>query len=221
LLASAALLAGCASAGGTAGIFDTGSVWYKHPTTGDVKECGGGFYPGAQIRRYNCGKGLQTWGYVEVEKCAKVPAHTECVTDGEISAAEAAEALAKGLPPAWVLWRSAFDSTGQRVPYHWSPIRSFDSHRECEAQRHRVITPPLLCVPDVVGAERLHHARVWLLWRPVLDVAGQPVPDQWSLVCAFDSRQSCEWEQRGLGLMTEQSLLCLPHTIDPRGPKGK
>jgi hypothetical protein len=41
-------LSGCASAGGTAGIFDSGSVWYKHPTTGDVKECGGGVYPGVQ-----------------------------------------------------------------------------------------------------------------------------------------------------------------------------
>jgi hypothetical protein len=44
--ARAALVAffatGCASAGGTAGIFDVGSVWYKHPVTGDVKECGGG-----------------------------------------------------------------------------------------------------------------------------------------------------------------------------------
>jgi hypothetical protein len=39
-LVSATLLGGCASAGGTAGIFDSGSVWYKHPTTADVKECG-------------------------------------------------------------------------------------------------------------------------------------------------------------------------------------
>jgi len=76
-LASAALLTGCASAGGTAGIFDSGSVWYKHSTTGDVKECGGGFYPGVQIRRYNCGKSLQAQGYAEVEKCAKAPAYTE------------------------------------------------------------------------------------------------------------------------------------------------
>jgi hypothetical protein len=37
------LISGCASAGGTAGILDIGSVWYKHPTTGDVKECGDGF----------------------------------------------------------------------------------------------------------------------------------------------------------------------------------
>jgi hypothetical protein len=29
------LVAGCASAGGTAGIFDIGSVWYKHATTSD------------------------------------------------------------------------------------------------------------------------------------------------------------------------------------------
>jgi hypothetical protein len=47
------LLPGCASAGGTAGVFDIGSIRYKHPTAGDVKECGGGFSPGVQIRR--CG----------------------------------------------------------------------------------------------------------------------------------------------------------------------
>jgi hypothetical protein len=34
----AAFVSGCASAGGTANIFDIGSVWYKHPTTGDAKE---------------------------------------------------------------------------------------------------------------------------------------------------------------------------------------
>ena len=60
------LVAGCASAGGTAGIFDLGSVWYKHPTTADVKECGGGFYPGVQIRRQACGKALIGVGYTEM-----------------------------------------------------------------------------------------------------------------------------------------------------------
>jgi hypothetical protein len=101
-LASAALLGGCASAGGTAGIFDTRSVWYKHPTRGDVKECGGGF-PGVQIGRYNCGKALQAQGYVE-----------------------------EGLPSEpWVLWRPALDSAGQRAPNQWSPIRGFVMTRRC------------------------------------------------------------------------------------------
>ena len=36
-LVSAALLGGCASAGGIAGIFDSGSVWYKHPKTKRAK----------------------------------------------------------------------------------------------------------------------------------------------------------------------------------------
>jgi len=270
-LASAALLTGCASAGGTAGIFDSGSVWYKHSTTGDVKECGGGFYPGVQIRRYNCGKSLQAQGYAEVEKCAKAPAYTECVTEGEIRAAEEAEALKKGLPAAWVLWRPALDSTGQRVPDRWSPIRGFDSRKECEAEQRRVITPSLRCLPDTVAGEELHQARVWVLWRPVLNDALQPVPDQWSLLHGFASRQLCEsnrdWEheaerrwpelwrelerekerelerdmertfgperwpavrrrlERKFGSdflrITRQPLLCLPHTIDPNGPKGK
>ena len=78
------LLSGCASAGGTAGIFDIGSVWYKHPTTGEVKECGGGFYPGVQIRRYNCGKRRLAEGYVEVEKCKVAQPGRLCVTDEEV-----------------------------------------------------------------------------------------------------------------------------------------
>jgi hypothetical protein len=85
------LLAGCGSAGGTAGIFDVGSVWYKHPTTGDVKECGGGFYPGVQIRRYNCGKRRLDEGYAEVEKCKVAQPGALCVTDAEIERAERLE----------------------------------------------------------------------------------------------------------------------------------
>jgi hypothetical protein len=82
---------GCASAGGTAGILDSGSVWYKHPTTGDVKECGGGVYPGVQIRRRACGKALIGVGYTEVEKCKVAAAGAPCVTDDEIARAEAEE----------------------------------------------------------------------------------------------------------------------------------
>jgi hypothetical protein len=91
LLVLAALLCGCASAGGTAGIFDIGSVWYKHPTTGDVKECGGGVYPGVQIRRRACGKALISVGYTEVEKCRVAAAGAPCVTDEEIARAEGEE----------------------------------------------------------------------------------------------------------------------------------
>jgi hypothetical protein len=149
LLSAAALLGGCASAGGTAGIFDSGSVWYKHPRTGDVKECGGGFYPGVQIRRYNCGKAMQAQGYVEVEKCAKAPAGAPCVTDAEIRAAEAVET---GLAPAraWVLWRPALDSAGQLGPDQWSPVRGYDSRQECEAEQRRVTSQSLLCLPDSI-----------------------------------------------------------------------
>jgi len=91
LIAVLLFVAGCASAGGTAGIFDSGSVWYKHPTTGDVKECGGGAYPGVQIRRYNCGKRRIEKGYVEVEKCRVAKPGALCVTDAEIREAEQRE----------------------------------------------------------------------------------------------------------------------------------
>ena len=90
-LVSVILFGGCASAGGTAGVLDTGSVWYKHPATGDVKECGGGFYPGVQIRRYNCGKRRTEEGYTEVEKCKVAQPGALCVTDAEIDRAERRE----------------------------------------------------------------------------------------------------------------------------------
>jgi hypothetical protein len=149
-LISAVLLGGCASAGGTAGVFNSGSVWYKHPTTGDVKECGGGFYPGVQIRRYNCGKRYLAEGYVEVEKCKEVPPGTLCVTDTERYAAEAAE---KGQPSsgrAWVLWRPVLYSAGQPLPDQWVPLRGFDSRKDCEAEQRRVSTQSVLCLPDTV-----------------------------------------------------------------------
>src|SRR6266481_10164942 len=84
-------LSGCASAGGTAGVLDFGSVWYKHPTTGRVKECGGGFYPGVQIRRQACGKALIGVGYREVEKCGVAAAGSLCVTEEKTARAEAEE----------------------------------------------------------------------------------------------------------------------------------
>jgi hypothetical protein len=90
-LGVAVSLVGCASAGGTAGIFDIGSVWYKHPTSGDVKECGGGFYPGVQVRRHGCGKALLAVGYEEVEKCEVAAAGVLCVTQEEMARAEAEE----------------------------------------------------------------------------------------------------------------------------------
>jgi hypothetical protein len=47
----------------------------------DVKECGVGFYPGVQIRRYNCGTRRLAEGYAEVEKCKVALAGTPCVTE--------------------------------------------------------------------------------------------------------------------------------------------
>jgi hypothetical protein len=146
----AALLSGCASAGGTVGVFDISSAWYKHPTTGDVKECGGGFYPGVTNRRYNCGKSLQTQGYVEVEKCTKVPSNALCVTDAEIRIAEEVERGRPLLGRAWVLWLPVLDAGGQPLPDQWSPLRLFDYRQDCEAEQSRLSTQSVVCLPDSV-----------------------------------------------------------------------
>jgi hypothetical protein len=169
----AALLSGCASAGGTAGIFDIGSVWYKHPTTGDVQECGGGLYPGVQIRRYNCGKTLQGQGYVEVEKCAKAPANASCVTDAEIRRAEEVERGQPSTGRAWVLWLPVLDSEGQPLPDQWSPLRLFDYRQDCEAEQRRLSTQSVICLPDTVdprgrrGSERQEGSKVTVTAAPL------------------------------------------------------
>ena len=149
-LVAIVLLGGCASAGGTAGVLNLGSVWYKHPATGDVKECGGGFYPGVQIRRYNCGKRYLSAGYVEVENCGTVAAGTACVTNAEKRAAEAAEMGLSASARTWVLWRPVLDSSGQAVSDQWSPIRGYDSRPECEADQRRLDSQALRCLPDTV-----------------------------------------------------------------------
>lgn len=69
VLVMAALLTGCGSAGGTAGPLDISSVWYKHPTTGDVKECGARVLPGLTDPPLQLREVWQEKGYTEVEKC--------------------------------------------------------------------------------------------------------------------------------------------------------
>ena len=61
-------------------------------------------------------------------------------------------------------------------------------------------------------------ARAWVLWNPVVDAQGQPVADAWSPAAGFESQAQCEVEKRRV---TTGSPVCLPDTIDPRGPKGK
>jgi hypothetical protein len=69
------------------------------------------------------------------------------------------------------------------------------------------------------GFKRLDStARAWVLWKPVLDAQGQPITDAWSPAGGFESQAQCEAEQRRV---TTGSPLCLPDTVDPRGPKAK
>ena len=58
-----------------------------------MNKCGGGVYPGVQIRRRGCGKALISVGYQEVEKCKVAPAGAPCVTDEESARAEAEERM--------------------------------------------------------------------------------------------------------------------------------
>ena len=56
-----------------------------------MKECGGGVYPGVQIRRHGCGKALIGVGYQEVEKCKVAAPGALSVTEKEMARAEAQE----------------------------------------------------------------------------------------------------------------------------------
>jgi hypothetical protein len=69
------------------------------------------------------------------------------------------------------------------------------------------------------GFKRLDSSgRAWVLWNSVLDAQGRPVADGWSAAGGFESQAQCEAEKRRV---TTGSWVCLPDTIDPRGPKGK
>jgi hypothetical protein len=61
-------------------------------------------------------------------------------------------------------------------------------------------------------------SRAWVLWSPVLDAQRQPVANAWLPAGGFESQAQCKAEK--LRVSTESSV-CLPDTIDPRGPKGK
>jgi hypothetical protein len=61
-------------------------------------------------------------------------------------------------------------------------------------------------------------ARAWVLWHPVVDAQGRPVAEAWSPVGGFESQAQCEAQKRRV---TTGSPVCLPDTIDPRGPKSK
>lgn len=142
LLGAVVLLAGCASAGGQHGIFDISAAWYKHPVTGDVKECDVGFYPGAQIVRYRCGKALIEQGYVEVRKCKDARPGDLCVT-----AIETGDAPPQG---PWVLWGPVLGPDGQPLPGQWSPLRGYDLRAECEAAAGRRADGVARCLPTSV-----------------------------------------------------------------------
>ncbi len=64
----------------------------------------------------------------------------------------------------------------------------------------------------------------WVLWSPVYSESGarhEPplaLSGRYDVAGSYDSRQRCEGTplfKKGVG------ALCLPDTVDPRGPKGK
>ena len=59
-------------------------------------------------------------------------------------------------------------------------------------------------------------ARAWVLWKQSHDAQGQPIADGWSPAGGFESQAACDAEKERL---TTGAPVCLPDTIDPRGPK--
>ncbi len=64
----------------------------------------------------------------------------------------------------------------------------------------------------------------WVLWGGVPNTAG-PTPIMYMTMSAWIDRTDCEKERTRL-LPPESgaksfALICLPDTVDPRGPKGK
>jgi hypothetical protein len=67
----------------------------------------------------------------------------------------------------------------------------------------------------------------WVLWGPIMDDRGQMLADQWSIVGAFESRQECVKAYDAYVASVSKptpalrEMLCVPDTVDPRGPKGR
>jgi hypothetical protein len=81
----------------------------------------------------------------------------------------------------------------------------------------------LLCL--LLSAATASAECAWVLWGPVLDEKHRELAHEKSILGAYLSKSECEtaWARatsppapnRGLG------FICLPDTVDPRGPKGR
>jgi len=96
----------------------------------------------------------------------------------------------------------------------------------------RVASLSLLCLtafPPTASAEC-----AWVLWTHVMAISGYvpPAPEEWGISDAFVSKKECEHSipsvatnrmtlPSGRTMEVVAQGVCLPDTVDPRGPKGK
>ena len=91
-------------------------------------------------------------------------------------------------------------------------------------------TVPLLAALGLLASAATARAEcAWVLWKKTLDIAPAAVPgaslmermySTWEPKASYDTKSACEQ-----ALPADESKsgkhVCLPNTVDPRGPKGK
>ncbi len=132
---------------------------------------------------------------------------------------------------AWVLWSRASRSGS----FVWTPLDTFESKWFCEelakvmaAEFKQRAGGILACWPDSLDPRTSESADgAWVLWMGALN----PPPGRegyWRPLHSYTVLDQCQFDEKTMSendKLKAQSFkfqfVCLPDTVDPRGPKGK
>jgi len=135
--------------------------------------------------------------------------------------------LASGLALAFA-FRASKETKGLVPWYKWGPGTGVAFNRGVFG-----LGVAGLVAGNVIGSGAMDAVRPWVLWssEEFLSVSTNPIRVEasrveWTVDRAYRDQPECEkaWKNRTLNLVQEpgrsRRYVCLPDTVDPRGPKG-
>ena len=92
-------------------------------------------------------------------------------------------------------------------------------------QTNRVVLGAFLALVAFAGSAAAECAWVWWGTTYHYNANGQLTSEEWIVLGAYESRAECDANRLRWVASTKESRqqrvpLCLPDTVDPRGPKG-